>query len=95
MRPLTFLIGIVMGSVVSLAVVLLLVWIVILCLPGNEQPFASEQGALLRAVVIFTLFSAASGASFYADLRDRSWRYLAHTATLAMLALTVWIYWPR
>jgi hypothetical protein len=95
MRPLTFLLGIVMGSTVSLAVVLLLVWVVILLLPSSYQRFAPEQGVLLRAIVIFTLFSATSGASFYGDLRLRSWRFLAHAATLAMVAVTVWTYWPR
>jgi hypothetical protein len=95
MRPLTFLLAVVMGSTVSLAVGLLLTWVVILFLPANEQEFAPEQGTLLRAIVIFTLFSAASAASFYSDLRSRSWRLAAHAATLAMLAVAVWMYWPR
>jgi hypothetical protein len=94
MRPLTVLLGILMGSAVSLAVGLLLTWVVILLLPQNEQQFAPEQVPLLRAVAVFTLFSAASAASFYGDLRLRSWRYLAHAATLAMLGVAVWLYWP-
>jgi hypothetical protein len=94
MRPLTVLLGIVLGSTVSLAVGLLLTWVTILFLPQNEQQFAPEQVALLRAVAVFTLFSAASAASFYGDLRIRSWRYFAHGATLAMLAVAVWMYWP-
>jgi hypothetical protein len=95
MRPLTVLLGIVMGSTVSLAFGLLLVWITILFLPEDEQRFGPELGALLRAVLVFTLFSAASAASFYGDLRSRAWRPWAHVATLAMLGVAVWMYWPR
>jgi hypothetical protein len=95
MRPLAFLIGILMGSTVSLAVVLLMVWIVILLLPQQEQRFAPEHAALLQAVLVFTLFSLASAASFYGDLRRRSWRHLAHAATLGMLAVAVFLYWPK
>jgi hypothetical protein len=49
----------------------------------------------MRAVLIFTLFAIASGASFYAQQRLRSWRAAAHAATLAMFALAVWLYWPK
>ena len=83
-----------MGSAVSLAVGLLLTWIVILFLPANEAQFAPEHLALLRAIAVFTLFAAAAVASFYGDLRLRSWRFMAHGATLAMLGAAVWIYWP-
>jgi len=94
MRPLTFLIGIVMGSTGSLAFVLLLVWVVFLLLPANVQRFETEQSYLLQAIAVFTAFCAASSVSFYGDLRNRSWRYLAHAATLGMLAVAVWLYWP-
>jgi hypothetical protein len=95
MRPLTVLLGIVMGSTVSLAFCLLLVWIVFLLMPDKAQQFAPEQGALLKAVALFTVFSAASAASFYGELRSRPWRLPAHLGTLAMLGLTVALYWPR
>jgi len=94
MRPLTVLLGIVMGSTVSLAVGLLLTWVVILFLPQDEAQFAPEHLPLLRAVAVFTLFAAASAASFYGDLRSRSWRFMAHGMTLAMLGVAVWMYWP-
>jgi hypothetical protein len=94
MRPLTVLLGIVMGSTVSLAVGLLLTWIVILFLPQNEARFAPEHAPLLKAMVVFTLFAAAASASFYGDLRSRRWRFGAYGATLAMLALSIWLYWP-
>ncbi len=94
MRPLTVLLGILMGSAVSLAVGLLLTWITTLFLPRDAARFAPEQLPLLKAVVVFTLFSAASAGAFYGDLRRRTWRYQAYAATLAMLGVAVWLYWP-
>jgi len=94
-RPLTALLGIVMGSAVALATGLLMTWIVILFLPADEARFAPEHAPLLRAIAVFTLFSAASAGSFYGELRERSWRLAAHGATLAMLAMAVWMYWPK
>jgi hypothetical protein len=83
-----------MGSTVSLAVGLLLTWVVILFLPQDEARFAPEHIPLLKAIAVFSLFAAAAGASFYWDLRSRPWRLKAHLATLGMLAAAVWLYWP-
>jgi hypothetical protein len=69
MRPFTVLLGIIMGSTVSLAFCLLLVWVVLLLLPGNEQQWGPEQGTLLKAVAVFTVFAVASTASFYGEVR--------------------------
>ena len=70
-------------------------WIVILLLPADEARFAPEQPALIRAVVVFTLFAAVTAGSFYGELRERRWRLGAHAATLAMFAVAVWLYWPK
>jgi hypothetical protein len=94
MRPLTILIGIVMGSTVSLAVGLLGTWIVILFLPQEAERFAPEHTALLRAIAVFTALAASSAFSFYGDLRARSWRLGAHALSLVLLAATIWAYWP-
>ena len=84
-----------MGSAVALAVGLLMTLTVILFLPAEEARFAPEYPVLLRAIGVFTLFSAASAGSFYGELRERSWRLGAHGATLALLAVAVWMYWPK
>src|ERR1700674_5951061 len=84
-----------MGSAVALATGLLMTWIVILFLPADEARFAPEHAALLRAIAVFTLFSAASAGSFYGELRQRSWRLGAHGATLVMLAVAGWMYGPK
>lgn len=95
MKPLTALLAILAGSALALAIGLIMTWIVILLLPENEQRFAPEHSHLVRAILVFSLFSAASGASFYGQLRERRWRAGAHAATLAVFALVVWLYWPK
>jgi ABC-type Mn2+/Zn2+ transport system permease subunit len=95
MRPLAVLIGIVMGSAVSLAVGLLLTWITLLFLPEYAAQLAQERAPLGEAISIFSLISAAAGVSFYAEIRTRSWRFIAHAVTVALLGLAVWLYWPR
>lgn len=95
MKPLTALLGILAGSAVALATGLIMTWIVILLLPEAEQRFAPEHSHLVRAIAVFTLFAAVSGASFYGELRERRWRGAAHAATLAVLALVIWLYWPK
>ncbi len=95
MRPLAVLIGIVMGSAVSLAVGLLLTWITLLFLPEYAQQLTQERAPLAAAIAMSSLISACSGASFYGELRGRTWRFAAHAATVAALAWAVWVYWPR
>ena len=96
MRPLTFLLAILLGSTSALAIGLLLTWVVILFLPQNEAQFAPEHGPLLRAIAVFTLFAAVTAVSFYGEfvIRSRSWRFTAHGATVAIFAVAVWMYWP-
>jgi hypothetical protein len=95
MKPLTVLIGIVMGSAVSLAVGLLLTWVVFLFMPEYSDRIAAEREPLLKAVALFSLLAAAAVGSFYGEVRGRSWRLAAHMAMLAMLGLAAWVYWPR
>jgi hypothetical protein len=95
MRPLAALLAILTGSTVALAVGLLLTWIVILFLPAEQARFAPEHAALVRAVLVFTSFAAVAAGSFYGEQTGRGWRLAAHAATLAMFALTVWLYWPK
>ncbi len=83
-----------MGSAVSLAVGLILTWIVILFLPHDAERFAPEHAPLLRAIAIFTCLAAATAFSFYGDLRTRTWRLAAHAVTTALMTATIWVYWP-
>ena len=94
MRPLAVLLGIVMGSAVSIAAGLILTWVVFLFLSDSAARFAPERLPLARGVAVFTLISAASAASFYGELRVRRWRFASHLAVVALLGLAVWLYWP-
>ena len=84
-----------MGSAVALAIGLVMTWIVILFLPADEARFAPEQPALIRAVVIFTLFAVATAGSFYGQQRERAWRGLRTPPRLRMFAAVLWLYWPE
>jgi hypothetical protein len=95
MRPLALLLGIVMGSAVSIAAGLILTWVVFLFLSDTAARFAPERIPLARGIALFTLISAAAAASFYGELRERRWRLASHIAVVALLALAVRLYWPR
>jgi len=94
MRPLTALLAILTGSAVALASGLILTWITTLFLSTDEARFAPEKLTLLKAVAVFTLFSAASAGALLGDIRRSRWRFQAYLATLVMFGVTVWLYWP-
>jgi hypothetical protein len=94
MRPFAVLIGIVMGSTVSIAVGLLLTWIVLLFLPEYSDRLVHEQGPLARAIAIFSLIAASAASSFYGEIRQTRWRVAAHAVTAGLLCVAVFMYWP-
>ena len=93
--PLAVLLAIVTGSAVSLAVGLLMTGAVLLFMTDKAARFVTEKGPLLQAILLFTLLSAVSGLALYGELRARRWRFGAMAAMVAMLGVTVWVYWPR
>ncbi|HUA89038.1 MAG TPA: hypothetical protein VL994_06360 [Steroidobacteraceae bacterium] len=95
MRPLAALLAILTGSALALTIGLFLTFITILFLSAQEARFAPEHAALLKAIAVFGVFAAVSGASLYGEMRLRRWRPAAHVATVLMFALAVWAYWPK
>jgi hypothetical protein len=95
MRPLVVLLGIVMGSTVSIAAALLMTAVVFLLLPEYAERLADERGPLLLACLLTVVLAAVAAASFYGELRTRAWRPAAHMALFAMLAIALWTYWPK
>lgn len=95
MKPLTVLIGIVMGSAVSLAVGLLMTLIVILLIPEHADRLAAEKAPLLKAILLFLVLSVTAATSFYGEIRTRRWRFPAHAVMVTALAAAFWMYWPR
>lgn len=95
MRPLAVLIGIVMGSTVSMAVGLAMTLAVFLLLPDQAARVGEELWPLTRTLAFMIGLAAVAAASFYGELRERRWRRLANGALILALGLTGWLYWPQ
>jgi hypothetical protein len=95
MRPLVVLLGIVMGSTVSIAAALVMTGIVFLLLPEYGSYLADERRPLLVACVLSVILAAIAFSSFYGELRGRRWRLAAHATLVATLAIVLWTYWPK
>lgn len=95
MRPLVVLLGIVMGSTVSIAAALLMTGLVFLLLPGYEERLADERAPLLVACTLSVILAGVASMSFYGELRTRRWRFAAHAALTLMIAIALWTYWPK
>ena len=98
MRPLTVLLGIIMGSSVAMAVSLAMTAIVflILVLLGDAAARSGhESGPLLRGLVWSWSAVAISATAFYGMLRQRPWRGWAAGAVFLMIAVIGLVFWPR
>jgi hypothetical protein len=95
MRPLAVLIGIVMGSTVSITVALVLTLAVFLLLPDQSERLAPEFGPLLRTLAVALLLAGLSAASFVGELRGARWRRGAHAVLTVALVVVGWAVWPR
>jgi hypothetical protein len=95
MRPLTVLIGIVLGSAASITFGLGAVLIVFFVLAGEHPDLRHEMPQLLWSFGAFAVLTAASAGSFLGQIQARSWRLWAHLATAACLGALILLYWPR
>jgi hypothetical protein len=95
MRPFTLLIGILLGSAASITFGLAAVLVVFMILSPSHPELGLEYRHLLTSLAGFAVLTAASAGSFNAQVKSRAWRGWAHAATVAVLALLVFLYWPR
>jgi hypothetical protein len=95
MRPLTVLIGIVLGSAASITFGLGAVLIVFCVLAGEHPDLSHELPQLLGSFAAFGSLTAASAGSFLGQIKARPWRGWAHLATAACLGALILLYWPR
>jgi hypothetical protein len=94
MRPLSVLIGIVMGSAIALTVSLSMSGIVFLLLPEYYGRLASERLPLLRGLMWSWGLAIVSVACFIGELRGWRWRIAPEIVLAAMLAALLYTYWP-
>ena len=89
------LLGIVMGSTVSIAVGLAMTVIVFLFLPEYSERLSGEFWPLLWYLLGATVLAAVSALAFLGELRRLPWRRSANAAlALALLSTVAW-YWVR
>jgi hypothetical protein len=95
MRPLAVLLGIVMGSTVSVAIGLAMTLTVFLFLPEYSSRIDGEFAPLLRSLGVTLLLAVVAVASFYGELRSLAWRRLAHAALVVLMVAIAVVAIPR
>lgn len=95
MRPLTVLLGIIMGSSVAMGVSLAMTAIVFVILGDYSSRIQQEGGPLLRGLAWSWSAVAISVAAFYGEVRQRPWRRWAKGAVVMLLAVVGLVFWPR
>jgi len=94
MNPFTVILGITLGSLVSMAFslggVLLIFWII----RDQSNQLDAEMPELIRSAAIFFSLAVLAAAGFFGTVKKKSWRH----ACLALLWLgligTSFYYWP-
>ena len=94
MNPFTVVLGITLGSLVSIAFslggVLLVFWIL-----RDESPrFNAEMPELLRGTAIFVGLAAVAAVGFIGTLQKKRWRHISLIFLWFGLIGTGWYYWP-
>jgi hypothetical protein len=69
MQPLTVILGIVLGSVFSIAFGLAIVWLIFGLRQGEDSRYALELPELARATVLFSLVTVVSALAFLGAVR--------------------------
>jgi hypothetical protein len=94
MHPFTAVLGIIAGSLVSLAFGLAVVLLVFWLLQGDHPRFTTELPELVRAVLMFFGLAVVSVLAFIGTIRRRPWRYQPLAALCVGLLAVGWYYWP-
>jgi len=94
MQPFTVILGVILGSLVSIAFSLSAVTLIFWILRGDHPQFSAELPELTRAMGIFVVLALTGFAAFVATLRRTSWRYLPLALMWAGLGAAGFYYWP-
>ncbi len=95
MTPQAVLMGIIMGSAVTISIGLAMVLVVFLLMGGEYPALAREYGALLTSFGLFLALAFISSYSFLGVLRRTPWSRVAQGATWLMIAALSFHYWPK
>jgi len=93
MNPFTVILGITLGSLVSIAFSLSGVLFVFWFLRDESPRFDAEMPELLRSTAIFLVLAAIAAVSFVATLKNLAWRHLSLAILWFGLVGTGWYYW--
>ncbi len=94
MRPFAAILGIIAGSLVSLAFGLGVVLFVFWALRSDDPRFEAELPEVARAFVMFFALALLSSLGFFATAMARPWRHAPLTLMWVGLVLVGWYYWP-
>ena len=94
-QPFTVLLGIVLGTVFSIAFGLSIVCFVFWVLKDDEPRLLAEINNLFISTSIFISLSLVAGLSFYSSLRQFRWRYVPIACLCLTLFMTGRYYWPE
>lgn len=95
MRPLTVLLGIVMGSAIAVAVSLSMTGVVFLLIPEYAERVRAETPSLLIGLAWSWTLVTLAAASFIGEIKMRAWRHYTQLLLVAAVSWLMWNYWPR
>ena len=94
MQPFSVLLGIVLGSLFSIAFSLAMVTLIFWILQDDDPRFTAEMPELIRATLIFSVLALAAATGFIGTLHRRPWRFFVLALLCAGLIATTYYYWP-
>jgi len=94
MQPLTVVLGIVLGSVFSIAFGLAVVLLIFGLRQGQDSRYALEIPELARGAALFSVASVVAALAFVGSLRRTPWRIWPIAALGLGLGAIGFYYWP-
>lgn len=95
MQPFTMILGVILGSLFSIAFSLGVVLFVFWFLQDEHPRFDAEMPELFRNTLIFIGLVGMAAVSFLGTIRRRNWRYLSLALLWIGLLSAGWGYWPE
>ncbi len=95
MRPVTVLLGIVMGTVGAVAAGLLLVCLIYGILLEDYPRLEAELPTLITATLMFSELTVFAVLSFYGSLKQKPWRRIAMVILWLSVVVVGAYFWPE